>query len=171
MLFLDKGYTIGWFATICPFLILGNSLSDFGEFCFRFQVFLLYATHTWISIFGKSTSEPIAATVKSITDRLDYIHNAWKKGYSNAVCEGNNNVIQTLKDLSFGIHNFDYFRTRSLLIVGSPGVARELEKKHADDHDCHSFFFDDFPSLEEYTLAYDWTDPDKDFSKEGDRSS
>ena len=41
----------------------------------------------------------------------------------------------------------------------------------AYNHDCHSFFFDDFPSLEEYTLAYDWTDPDKDFSKEGDRSS
>ena len=35
---------IGRFATTCPFLISGNSLSDSGEFCFRFQVFLLYAT-------------------------------------------------------------------------------------------------------------------------------
>ncbi|MBP3881454.1 MAG: hypothetical protein J6E40_04710 [Lachnospiraceae bacterium] len=35
---------IGWFATTCPFLISGKSRSDFGDFCFRFQVFLLYAT-------------------------------------------------------------------------------------------------------------------------------
>ena len=31
---------------------------------------------TWISIFGKSTSEAIADTVKAVTDRLEYIHNA-----------------------------------------------------------------------------------------------
>ena len=35
---------IGCIASTCPFLIAENSLSDNGEFCFRFQVFLLYAT-------------------------------------------------------------------------------------------------------------------------------
>ena len=36
---------IGWFASTCPFPIFGNSLSDFRDFSFRFQVLLLYATH------------------------------------------------------------------------------------------------------------------------------
>lgn len=123
---------------------------------------------TWLSVFGKSTSDAIADTVKFVNGHLPYIHNAWKHAYSNAVCEGNNNVIQTIKDMSFGIHNFDYFRTRALLIVGRPGVARAFKKAAEEAVDYVSFFFDDFPSLEEYVLAYDWTNPAKDFSKEGE---
>ena len=119
----------------------------------------------WIMIFGRSTSDAIVATVKTIKSHLPLIHNAWKHGYSNAVCEGNNNSIQTIKDMSFGIHNFDYFRTRAMLIVGQPGVQRSTEKDCPDIINCDSFFYDDFPSLEEYVLAYDWTKPYVDFSK------
>ena len=124
---------------------------------------------TWISIFGKSTSEHIASTVKYVEDHLPYIHNAWEHGYSNAVCEGNNNIIQTIKSLSFGIHSFDYFRTRSLLIAGRPGVARAIERHVHKDYAASpgTFFFDEFPSLENYALAYDWSNPSRDFSKEG----
>lgn len=121
----------------------------------------------WISIFGKSTSEAIASAVKTVRNHLPYIRNAWKHGFSNAVCEGNNNVIQTLKDVSFGIHNFEYFRTRTLLIVGQPGVARAYKKLLDAGINYGSFFYDDFPSLDDYVLAYDWTSPLKDFSKEG----
>ena len=121
----------------------------------------------WINIFGKSISVAISAAVKTITNYLPYIHNAWKNGYSNAVCEGNNNFIQTLKHISFGIHNFDYFRTRALLIVGRPSVARSLKQYYENAMDYSSFFFDEFPHLNEYVLAYDWSNPYKDFSKEG----
>ena len=131
--------------------------------CFDYKQRIKYLD-IWIDIFGKSTSEAINATVKSVTSKLSYIHNAWKYGYSNATCEGNNNVIQTIKDVSYGIHSFDYFRTRALLIVGKPGVERSKEKKELLIPISNSFFFDDFPSLEEYVLAYDWSNPEKDFS-------
>ena len=122
---------------------------------------------TWISVFGRSTSDGILSSVKTISDSRALILNAWKHGHSNAVCEGNNNIIQTLKDLSFGIHSFEYFRTRAMLIAGSPGVSRAMEKKSTDATEGSSFFFDEFPPLEDYVLAYDWTNPAKDFSKEG----
>ena len=80
----------------------------------------------WLSIFDKSTSDGIYEATRYVRRNLKYIHTAWKYGYSNAVCEGNNNVIQTLKDLSFGLHDFEYFRTRTLLIVGHPRITRDL---------------------------------------------
>ena len=51
---------IGCFASICPFLISGNSLSDFGEFSFRFQVFLFYATE----MFSFSITVPLVFTAR-----------------------------------------------------------------------------------------------------------
>ena len=122
---------------------------------------------TWISIFGKSSSEAISAAVRSVELHLPYIHNAWKSGYSNATCEGNNNLIQTLKNMSFGIHSFDYFRTRALLIAGSPGVSRNRKKPFNTSLDCTSFFFEEAPSLKDYVLAYDWTNPRVDMSGKG----
>ena len=118
----------------------------------------------WMSVFGRSTSDPIAATVKTVRDHLPYILNSWKNGYSNAVCEGNNCFIQTIKNISFGIHSFEYFRTRTMLIVGRPGVARAIQKDIDDNLTLDSFFFDVFPSLDEYVLAYDWTQPFVDHS-------
>ena len=125
----------------------------------------------WLSIFEKSTSDGINYAVNYLKRNLKYIHTAWKHGYSNAICEGNNNVIQTLKDLSFGLHDFKYFRTRALLIVGHPGVSHKLKEHYEEDNSenqnkYNSLFFTEFPSLEDYVLAYDHRNPTKDFSKE-----
>lgn len=100
------------------------------------DIFHSYATYEdkirdldlWISVFEKSTSEAISKAVDSVKNHLPYIHSAWKNGYSNATCEGNNNGIQTIKNISFGIHSFKYFRTRALLVLGQPGVARAYNK-------------------------------------------
>lgn len=121
----------------------------------------------WISVFKKSTSDTISKTVETVENHLEYIHNAWQYGYSNATCEGNNRGIQTIKNLSFGIRDFEYFRTRTLLIIGKPGVARAYNKITAilETSDCP--FFSDFPSLEEYVLAFDWSNPHVDQSLEG----
>ncbi len=122
----------------------------------------------WISVFEKSTSPDIASAVKSVRKHLSYIHNAWKHGYSNATCEGNNNGIQAIKNLSFGIHSFRYFRTRALLILGRPGVSRAYKKMLRDaEETTNPSFFDDFPSLDEYVLSYDWKHPRTDMSKKG----
>ena len=51
--------------------------------------------------------------------------------------------------------------------MGCPGVARSFTKQENSGPDLTSFFFDMFPSLEEYVLAYDWSDPDTDFSGKG----
>ncbi len=123
---------------------------------------------TWISVFGASTSEDINRTVASITDHLPYIHNSWENGYSNATCEGNNHTIQLIKNMSYGIHDFDYFRTRSLLIAGRPDVNRTRKLSVEEVIKAESFFFDDYPSLEEYTLAYDWKNPRTDMSRKGE---
>ena len=122
----------------------------------------------WISVFEKSTSADISAAVDSVKKHLSFIHNAWKHGYSNATCEGNNNGIQTIKNLSFGIRDFEYFRTRALLVLGQPGVARAYNKMIRDAEDSsRPSFFDDFPPLKEYILAYDWKNPRIDMSLKG----
>lgn len=120
----------------------------------------------WISIFEKSTSDDIRKAVRSVKDHLPYIHNAWKNELSNATCEGNNCAIQTIKNVSFGIHRFSYFRKRMLLVVGRPGVARSIEKKLKPENGNPSnlLFFNKFPSLEEYHLAYDYMYPRIDMS-------
>ena len=128
-----------------------HDISDYDLKCERLNL--------WISVFKNSTSSDIYAAVSSVEKHLEYIHNAWRNGLSNAVCEGNNNAIQTVKNLSFGIHKFEYFRTRMLLIIGRPGVSRSIEKKLKSKTAMGSFFFDVFPELDEYQLAYDWKHP------------
>ena len=121
----------------------------------------------WISVFEKSTSEAISKAVDSVKNHLSYIHCAWKNGYSNATCEGNNNGIQTIKNISFGIHSFKYFRTRALLVLGQPGVARTYNKLIREAEDFNSMFYEFFPPLDEYILAYDWKTPRIDMSLKG----
>lgn len=56
-----------------------------------------------------------AATIKL---RRGYIQNSWKYLHSNGPCEGLNNKIKVLKRISFGVHNFELFRKRILLVCG-----------------------------------------------------
>ena len=55
-----------------------------------------------------------------------------------------------------------------LLVVGRPGVARSIEKKLKDASETEDaislLFFTEFPSLEEYCLAYDFNYPRIDMS-------
>ena len=46
-----------------------------------------------------------------------------------------------------------------MLIAGRPGAARGKQGDGDGDLPQGSFFFKEFPSLEEYALAYDWTQP------------
>ena len=111
----------------------------------------------WIRTFETSRSDIICGAVKAVKDHLAYIHNAWRHGLSNATSEGNNRVIKAIKNFSFGVHSFDYLRTRVLLICGRPGVDRGRKKKEKDTSTrIGLFFFDAFPSLEEYQPVYDW---------------
>ena len=61
---------IGCFASICPFLISGNSLSVFGEFCFRFQVFLFYATDKFLRIYYGRVKEYLS----ELSDSGEQLH-------------------------------------------------------------------------------------------------
>ena len=130
---------------------------DIENYCFSFE-FKKQMLELWISIFEKSTSDIIYSAVKTIKDHKPYIHNAWKNKLSNATCEGNNNLIKAIKKFSFGIHRFDYFRTRVLLICGREGLSRSI-KSPAISESGQSFFYnsDAFPSLEDYILTYDWS--------------
>ncbi len=51
--------------------------------------------------------------------------------------------------------------------MGRPGVAREYKKLLAAAKMEISPFYDDFPSLEKYALAYDWSNPRVDMSLKG----
>ena len=111
----------------------------------------------WIRTFETSRSDIICSAVKAVKDHLIYIHNAWRHGLSNATCEGNNRIIKAIKNFSFGVHSFDYLRTRVLLICGSPGVDRNRIKKVTNITGRPAlFFYDAFPSLGKYLPAYDW---------------
>ena len=111
----------------------------------------------WIRTFETSRSDIICGAVKAVKDHLPYIHNAWRHGLSNATCEGNNRIIKAIKNFSFGVHSFTYLRTRVLLICGKPGVDRSRKKKERNVSDkTDMFFYDAFPSLEEYQPVFDW---------------
>lgn len=115
------------------------------------------ALDQWIRKFERSTSDIIYDAVKTIKNHVPYIHNAWENNLSNATCEGNNNLIKVIKRFSFGIHRFDYLRTRALLICGREGLSRS-DKSPKVTSSSESFFYvlDTFPSLEDYQLVYDW---------------
>lgn len=113
----------------------------------------------WISTFENSLVDDVRSAVSTISGHLPFIHNAWKYKLSNATCEGNNNALKALKKISYGIHDFDYLRTRILLICGRPGVSRSKKKKVKPfQKNKESFFYRNFPALEDYsstvTLEY-----------------
>ena len=130
---------------------------DIESNCFTFD-YKKKKLELWIRIFGKSTSDIILSAVETIKEHKRYIYNAWENDLSNATCEGNNNLIKVIKKFSFGIHQFDYFRTRVLLICGREGLARSLKSPSVPESG-KSFFYNSevFPSLRDYILAYDWS--------------
>ena len=112
----------------------------------------------WIARFKDSLVDEIRSAVKTISEHIEYIHNAWKYGLSNATSEGNNNVFKTIKKCSFGVRYFGYLRRRVLLVCSRPGISRGRAKIILDPPKPESsFFYKDFPGIEEYTFATDLT--------------
>ena len=101
---------MGCYASTCPFPISGNSFSDTGEFCFRFRVFLVYATHAFpqteyqrcivhqvrntLKYVSDKDRKPFAADLKKIyqapdADRAeeirDQVEEKWREKYPTAM--------------------------------------------------------------------------------------
>lgn len=70
----------------------------------------------WIYDAEGSTIPELAKTTKTLREWHKYISNAFKFNLSNGPTEGKNNLIKTLKRISFGFRRLDNFRARILLM-------------------------------------------------------
>ena len=66
----------------------------------------------WVKAAEKSGIPEFEACAKTYRNWSSGILNAFKYGYTNGPTEGFNNKIKVLKRLSYGIRNFERFRTR-----------------------------------------------------------
>ena len=92
-------YLKEWFYEICQNIKYSEQRKDFFK---------------WIKCAEKSglaEFEKCAATYRNWSKE---ILNAFKYGITNGPTEGFNNKIKVLKRISYGMHNFDRFRTRIL---------------------------------------------------------
>lgn len=69
----------------------------------------------WLDNAESSTIDEFKKTVKILRQWHEYISNSFKLNLSNGPVEGKNNLIKTLKRISFGFKNFNNFRARILL--------------------------------------------------------
>lgn len=89
----------------------------------------------WIKTYTKCDCPPIKQTANSISKRRSAIERAWKYHKSNAKTEGLNKKIKDIKRAGFGMHDFDNFRKRILLSLGTEHVVDEfyaIHKKRAE---------------------------------------
>ena len=73
------------------------------------------AFRKWLNDAECSTIDEFKTPVKTLRQWHEYISNAFKLNLSNGPVEGKNNLIKTLKRLSFGFKNLNNFRARILL--------------------------------------------------------
>lgn len=66
----------------------------------------------WVKYAEKSGIPEFESCAKTYRNWSEGILNAFKYGFTNGPTEGYNNKIKVLKRLSYGIRNFDKFRTR-----------------------------------------------------------
>jgi transposase len=80
----------------------------------------------WYSWASRSRLEPIVKVATMIKNRLENILTYFKHHITNAVSEGFNSRIQSLKANARGFRNFDNYRTRILFFCGkldlTPGL-------------------------------------------------
>ncbi len=74
------------------------------------------AFRKWLFDAESSTLEEYAEVVKTLRQWHEYISNSFKYNYSNGPTEGKNNLIKTLKRISFSFRNLNNFRARILLL-------------------------------------------------------
>lgn len=73
------------------------------------------AFRKWLNDAECSTIDEFKTPVKTLRQWHEYISNSFKLNLSNGPVEGKNNLIKTLKRLSFGFKNLNNFRARILL--------------------------------------------------------
>ena len=69
----------------------------------------------WLDKAETSTINEFKTPVKTLRQWHEYISNSFKLNFSNGPVEGKNNLIKTLKRISFGFKNLNNFRARILL--------------------------------------------------------
>ena len=74
------------------------------------------AFRNWLYEAESSTLEEFIEPVKALRQWHKYISNSYKYNFSNGPTEGKNNLIKTLKIISFGFRNLANFRSRILLL-------------------------------------------------------
>ena len=72
----------------------------------------------WILDYVDSECPDVAAAARTIRYWKQMIVNSWQYNRSNGPAEGLNDKIKVVKRLAFGMHRFDAFRKRILLICG-----------------------------------------------------
>ena len=73
------------------------------------------AFRKWIEDAESSTIKEFSTAVKTLRQWHEYISNSFKFKLSNGPVEGKNNLIKTLKRISFGFKNLRNFRNRILI--------------------------------------------------------
>lgn len=73
------------------------------------------AFRKWIDNAESSTIKEFSSTIKTLKQWHEYISNSFKFNISNGPVEGKNNLIKTLKRISFGFKNLNNFRNRILI--------------------------------------------------------
>ncbi|MCD8362167.1 MAG: ISL3 family transposase [Lachnospiraceae bacterium] len=108
---------------------------DISEMYDRLQEFLVivdeksYAIQrmefgNWLDRTASSEVPEIRSASSTLRHWRGYIQNGWKYHHSSGVCEGINNKIKVFKRISFGVHSFENFRKRLLLICGPIQLVR-----------------------------------------------
>jgi transposase len=75
--------------------------------------------------------DPVAKVAKSLKRHLPNLLTYFKHHVTNALSEGYNSIIQTLKSNARGFRNFDNYRTRILFFCGKLNL---LPRSGADAH-------------------------------------
>ena len=73
------------------------------------------AFRKWLDDAESSTIEEFKSPVKTLRQWHEYISNSFRLNISNGPVEGKNNLIKTLKRISFGFRNLFNFKSRILL--------------------------------------------------------
>lgn len=95
------------------FLFSGNSLSDNREFCFRFQVLLLYATHVPFDLIGEQVDIRLtSATVESVDVVIT--------DYGIAINPRRQDLIEAMKDVDLPFKTIEELRDIAYSIAGEP---------------------------------------------------
>ena len=70
----------------------------------------------WLYDADCSTIKEFKTAVSTLRQWHEYISNSFQTNFSNGPTEGKNNLIKTIKRISFGYRNLQNFRNRILLV-------------------------------------------------------